>query len=55
MVNASLKSTEARDDTSTTTCNPYVKMPVSASCYILTSLPQEQAAKNGFRGKDPRI
>ena len=30
----------------------YVKMPVRAWCYISTSLPQEQAAKNGFRGKD---
>ena len=31
-----------------TTCNPYVKMPVSAWCYIPTSLPQVQAAKTSM-------
>ena len=47
MANASLKSTETRDDLSTT-CNLnkcYVKIPVSAWCYIPRSLPQQQAAK----------
>ena len=41
-------STETRDELSTTLYlqyKSYVKMPVSASCYIPTSLPQEQAAK----------
>ena len=42
-LSASLKTTETREST---TCNEnYVKMPVSAWCYIPTSLPQEQAAK----------
>ena len=31
-----------------TTCNPYVKMPVSTWCYISTSLPREQAAKTSM-------
>ena len=47
MAKSSLKITETRDDLSTTCIlnKSYVKMPVSACCYIPTSLPQEQAAK----------
>ena len=34
----------------------YVKMPVSAWCYIPISLPQEQAAKTNMASmKDPNI
>ena len=47
MANASLKTTERRDDLSTNylQSKSYVKIPVSSWCYIPTSLPQEQAAK----------
>ena len=49
MVKYSLKSTETSDEHSTAIRNrSYVKMPVSAWCYIPTSLPQEQATKTNM-------
>ena len=46
---ARVKSTETRDELQLLSIRnqSYVKMPVSAWCYI-PSLPQEQAAKNGM-------
>ena len=41
------KSTETRDELQLPAIL-YVKMPVSAWCYIPTSLPQEQAAKTSM-------
>ena len=50
MAKCSLKSTETRDELSTTGIlnKGYVKMPVAPDATSLTSLPQEQVAKTNM-------